>query len=180
MPLSDLASIGSLVSGAAVLGSLIYLALQVRQADRNQQALIRQGRITRGVDIQLARLDPAVADAALRGAHNPDEITQTELSQFLSLCRAMFNHYEDSFYQHQEGLLNEYAFATVLAGARALAGYPGYRAAWKSTVRRAHAGPFRDFMDSIVASARLEPPTRVPSVDEWRAAFAAETVSASS
>lgn len=31
MSLSDLASIGSFVSGVAVLASLIYLALQVRQ-----------------------------------------------------------------------------------------------------------------------------------------------------
>ena len=44
MSLSDLASIGSLVSGVAVLGSLIYLALQVRQTDRNQQAAIRHSR----------------------------------------------------------------------------------------------------------------------------------------
>ena len=47
MTLSDLASIGSLVSGAAVLGSLIYLALQVRQTDRNQMAAIRHSRVTR-------------------------------------------------------------------------------------------------------------------------------------
>ena len=44
MSLTDLASIGSLISSVAVLISLIYLALQVRQAEKNQQASIRQGR----------------------------------------------------------------------------------------------------------------------------------------
>ena len=34
MTLSDLASIGSLISGIAVLISLIYLSLQVRQAEK--------------------------------------------------------------------------------------------------------------------------------------------------
>jgi hypothetical protein len=43
MSLTDLASIGSLVSGVAVLVSLIYLSLQVKQAERNQQASIRLG-----------------------------------------------------------------------------------------------------------------------------------------
>ena len=61
MTLSDLASIGSLVSGAAVLGSLIYLALQVRQTDRNQMAAIRHSRVTRAVDVLMAHADPSLA-----------------------------------------------------------------------------------------------------------------------
>ena len=179
MSLSDLASIGSLVSGVAVLGSLIYLALQMRQTDRNQQALIRHGRVTRGVDFQVAQADPGVADAFRHGLQNPEEITQREISQFLTLCRAFFLHLEDSFFQHEEGLLNEDAFATVLSGSRRIARFPGYRTAWEST-RLGHAGRFRDFMDEIVASARLETPIHVPSVDEWKAAYAAETAAAKS
>jgi hypothetical protein len=178
MSLSDLASIGSLVSGAAVLGSLIYLALQVRQADRNQQASIRHGRVTRHVDILLARADPGLATAWQHGAWSPDKLTETELTQYIAMCRAQFLTYKDAFYQHEEGLLNDDAFATVLGGARAVAGNPGFRLAWKSNVRRIHAGRFRDFMDGVVARAGLEPPTRSLSVDEWRAAYAAEAASA--
>jgi hypothetical protein len=133
MSLSDLASIGSLVSGAAVLGSLIYLALQVRQTDRNQQASIRHGRITRVVDMLVARADPELADAWRHGLQNPDELTQTELTQFLALCTAMFAHLEDSFFQHEEGLLNEDAFAFVLAGTRSMTGNPGFRVAGRAT-----------------------------------------------
>src|SRR5689334_6518225 len=47
MTLSDLAAVGSLVSGVAVLVSLVYLALQVRQSERNQRAVLNQGYITR-------------------------------------------------------------------------------------------------------------------------------------
>jgi hypothetical protein len=179
MSLSDLASIGSLVSGVAVLGSLIYLALQVRQTDRNQQASIRHSRITRHVDIQLAQLDSDVADAWHHGLLNPDAITQTELSQFFSLCRAHFLHLEDGFHQHEEGLLNEDAFATVLAGIRTLARSPGIRVAWDRN-RRNYGGRFVEFVDRVVASARLESPNLTLSVDEWRAAYAAEAASAPS
>ena len=87
MTLSDLASIGSLVSGVAVFGSLVLLFFQLRQlnqqvrlAEKNQQAAVRQGRITRSVDIQLARSDPSRADAYRRGLQNPGEITETELT----------------------------------------------------------------------------------------------------
>jgi hypothetical protein len=47
MTFSDPASVGSFVSALAVLISLIYLALQVRQAERNQRALMQQGRADR-------------------------------------------------------------------------------------------------------------------------------------
>src|SRR5215469_15950492 len=102
MSLSDLASVGSLVSGVAVLVSLVLLYFQlrqlnqqVRQAERNQQASIRHSRVTRGVDIQLARLGPGVAEAWRHGSQSPDEVTQAELGQFLSMCRALFQHNED-------------------------------------------------------------------------------------
>ena len=177
MSLSDLASIGSLVSGAAVLVSLIYLALQVRQTDRNQQASIRQGRTTRAIDLLLAQLEPGVANAWARGLEAPGEITQTELRQFLSMCRAQFHHVEDAFYQHEEGLLSDAAFATVLEGMRGLARFPGTRAAWKR-IRRTHTGRFADFMADILARARHEPQYHVPSMDEWRADVAAEAAGA--
>ena len=65
MSLSALASLGSFVSGFAVLISLVYLALQVRQTERNQQISIRHSRVSRTVELHLALSDPAVADAWL-------------------------------------------------------------------------------------------------------------------
>src|SRR5262249_2524350 len=130
MSLSDLASLGSFVSGFAVLASLIYLALQVRQTERNQQISIRHSRVSRIVALHVALADPAVAEAWLHGSGSPEALTPVELSQFINLCRAMFFHFEDSFYQREEGLLNDAAFETVVAGARLLARSPGIRAAW--------------------------------------------------
>ena len=75
MSLSVLASLGSFVSGFAVLISLIYLALQVRQTERNQQISIRHSRVSRTVELHLALADPAVADAWLHGSGSPQEIT---------------------------------------------------------------------------------------------------------
>ena len=55
MSLSDLAAIGSLISGVAVLISLIYLARQMRQNTKHTRALIQQGRVER-ISNQLGRL----------------------------------------------------------------------------------------------------------------------------
>jgi len=44
MSLSDLAAVGSFISGIAVFLSFIFLALQLRQANRNQRSLMQQAR----------------------------------------------------------------------------------------------------------------------------------------
>lgn len=172
MSLSDFASLGSFVSGFAVLVSLIYLALQVRLTKRNQQISIRHSRASRIVELHLALADPAVADAWLHGLGSPEELTQTELSQFTNLCRALFFHFEDSFYQREEGLLNDNAFETVVAGARLSARSPGFRAAWRLT-RPNFGGRFLDFMDGVVAQSAAAPPVDL-SLEAWKVAFASE------
>lgn len=172
MSLSDLAALGSFVNGIAVLISLIYLSLQVRQTKRNQQIAIRHSRASRIVELQLALADSGVAGAWLHGSGSPQEITQGELSQFISLCRALFFHFEDSFYQREEGLLNDDAFETVVAGARLSARSPGWRAAWK-LARPNFAGRFLAFMDGVVAASAAEPPLDL-SLETWKVAFAAE------
>jgi hypothetical protein len=172
MSLSDLASLGSFVSGLAVLISLIYLALQVRWTKRNQQIAIRHSRVSRTVELHVALADPGVADAWLHGSGSPQEITQTELGQFINLCRALFFHFEDSFYQREEGLLNDHAFETVVAGARLIARSPGLRAAWNLS-RPNFGGRFLDFMDGVVAGAAAEPPLDM-SLEAWKQAFASE------
>jgi hypothetical protein len=177
MSLSDLASLGSFVSGIAVLTSLIYLALQVRQTERNQQISIRHSRASRIVELEVALADPAVAGAWLRGSGSPEEITPTELSQFIHLCRALLFHFEDSFYQREEGLLNDDAFETVVAGTRLLARNAGWRAAWR-IARPNFGGRFRDFMDGVVAGSAAEPPVDL-SLEAWKSAFASEVSRAS-
>lgn len=172
MSLSDLAALGSFVSGVSVLVSLIYLSLQVKHTKRNQQIAIRHARATRIVELHLALANVGVAEAWLHGSSDPQAISQTEVGQFMSVCRALFFHFEDSFYQRQEGLLNDDAFDTVVAGVRFSARSPGLRAAWR-IARPNFAGRFLAFMDDAILRSPAEAPVDL-SVDTWRAAFAAE------
>ena len=73
MSLSDLASIGSLVSGVAVLVSLIYLSQQTRQNTKHSRALIQQGRSLGSQDYLVQQaLDPSLQKswyAAMKATH---------------------------------------------------------------------------------------------------------------
>jgi hypothetical protein len=152
MNLSDLASIGSLVSGIAVLISLIYLALQVRQAERNQQASIRQGRATRAVDIILAAGEPSYAEALAKATAGAADITLAEFGQFTAIYGAFLASAEDTFLQHNEGLLSEAVFASFRESWRKTLAQPGVRALWKLR-RHAFEAGFVAFMDTLMVEA---------------------------
>ena len=161
MTWSDLASLGSFISGVAVLISLVFLYFQlrqvtpqIRQAEKNQQAGIRQGRANRLVEVVLAATDPSLADAAHKGLTGDESLTQTQLMQFRSYARAQFYHAEDSFYQHRSGLLSQEAFETFIASWRALMRMPGFRVQWRRN-RASFHGEFRDYIDDMLATTQV-------------------------
>ena len=173
MTLSDLASIGSLISGVAVLISLVYLGLQMRQSARHSQALIQQGRASRTMEIltRWAEFDWSDGmDACLNGS--PD-VNARDLRRFISLMRAYFVNYEDSFIQHCEGLLEGAAFANVEAALRTTMTGPGHRAAWQ-VVRDAFDRAFQDYMDGIIAETTGAP--FVSTLQRWKEVTITATV----
>jgi hypothetical protein len=166
MTLSDWSSIGSLISSVAVLISLIYLALQVRQAEHNQQASIRQGRATRAVDIILAAGDPSYADALTRGVAGSADISAAEFGQFAAIYGAFLASAEDTFLQHSEGLLSDSVFASFRESWRRTLAQPGVRALWKLR-RHGFESGFAALMDSLMADAPAAPASDFLAA--WRA-----------
>ena len=148
MSLSDLASIGTLISGVAVLASLIYLSMQIRQNTRHSQALIQQGRAARIADTAL-RIAELRADAGLNDCfEGAPDASAKDISRFLNVARAVFISAEDSFLQGEEGLLSRSAFESYAASLRAGMGSPGLAAAWLMT-REGYEPRFRLFIDAM-------------------------------
>src|SRR6185369_7999739 len=90
MTLSDLASIGSLVSGVAVLVSLVYLSLQIRQNARHSKALIQQGRAARIADTALRLAELRESDGLDKCFEGSPDVSAKDLARFLYTCRAAF------------------------------------------------------------------------------------------
>jgi hypothetical protein len=178
MSLSDLASIGSFISGLAVLISLVFLyfqlrqvGLQVEQAERNQQAAIRQGRVARMVEINMASIEPSMADAFLKATSGAEDISPVQAFQFMSFYRSIFSNVEDGFYQHSEGLLNETAFSNLVVAVKSGFSTPGQRAAW-TLASQSYGREFVEFMNERMAETRaIAPPDFLA---RWRAAIAVQ------
>ena len=168
MSLSDLASIGSLASGIAVLVSLVYLSLQIRQNTKHSQALIQQGRAARIADTAL-RLAELRADDGLNNCfEGAPEASAKDVSRFLNVARAVFISSEDSFLQGEEGLLAATAYESYKASLRAGMGSFGLAAAWILT-RDMYEPKYRAFMDEINGDVNRTTSSR--SADTWQSAL---------
>jgi len=149
MSLSDLAAIGSFISGIAVFLSFIFLALQLRQANRNQRSLMQQARTGRNVEILLKMADSDMSETLAQANTNCAAISDAKIWSFYGFCAAVFWSYEDCFMQFQARTLDANSWASDVATLERLVGYPPYRAVWKMA-RDGMGGDYRDYVDSLM------------------------------
>lgn len=156
MSLSDLASLGSFVSGIAVLVSFVFLALQMRQSNINQQALIQMGRSTGVIESIYHQLDPQLRSVMQRGRRGDPSITEDEIETFVLSSYAMFLRFEDTYLEHRAGTIHHRAWEVASSRITHLFIAPGMRACWK--LRRTwFDSDFVAAVDRLVAQARLTP-----------------------
>src|ERR1043165_9904566 len=153
MSLGDLAT---LVSSAAVLVSLLFLGLQIRQSNRNQRSLMQQGRTTRNVDLLCRLGDPKVSEIFGRVA-KAEDLSCTDYFVLYGYMASVFWSYEDSFFQFRSGMLDATSWASDIATLKRLLSNPYYRAVW-TAVRSAIGDEYRSFLDGLVVEARQKPP----------------------
>ena len=178
MSLSDLASLGSFVSGFAVLVSLVFLYFQVRQvnaqvrqAERNQRAAAQQARATRSSELWAALGQPGVSEVFFRVQRGGEDVSAAELATYFSFCRALLYCWEDAYFQHEQELLDDAAFAATLAAMGGSAGMPGFRATWALALRESHEPGFQRFMDDLIRTTPVRPGAgRSNFLESWKTA----------
>ena len=149
MSLSDLAAVGSFVSGIAVVFSFVFLALQIRQSNRNQKSLMQQGRSARNVDILLKMADPSVSETIAEADRNCASMDAARIWSFYGFAGAVFWTYEDSFLQFQANALDAASWESDATTIKRLLGYPAFRAAWKMA-RDGMSGGYREYVDRVM------------------------------
>jgi hypothetical protein len=180
MSLSDLASVGSFVSGVAVLASLVFLYFQVRQvnqqvrqAEKNQKALVMQARTALLAEVPLRLAESDMATTFVKGQRG-EHLSLVEFYQFRWANRALLSNAQQSFYQHESRLLDDAVFKTLTLALSREYSAPGRRAMWRLERGRYEEG-FRAFIDEAVREAL---PWVSDELTDWQSALAAETAGA--
>jgi len=148
MSLSDLSNIGSFVSGIGVLISIIYLAVQVRRAEKYQQAIMQQGRAARVSDYFMRCTEPVLAGVIAKGQAGDANLSPIEVQQLFFAFRALFLGFEDSFLQQRASLLDADAVESGKRAIKSVLDVPAYRAMW-SILQSAFPPAFVAYVDKI-------------------------------
>ena len=151
MTLADAASFSTAISGFAVTGSIIYLAIQTHQSTKHARAQMQQGATARLTAILMNAMRADNCAAWIEGNHG--EVTPQEIRthQFALHCQIGIAAMEDLFMQHHDGLHSQEHFARECETFRGLLAMPGFRAHWLAqheVVSRA-APRFSAFVDSL-------------------------------
>lgn len=160
MTLQDLGAIGELVSGVAVIFSLVYVAYQIRQNSR----LIEQNSRQLEASMYVATSDAfnrwwalfltndRVAEIWRRGLASELESPE-ERSQFHALMASLFVTYENGFYQKSFGAVNRDTLAVSRESIQQILGTPGGRFWWTRHAPHNLTPPFRTAIDALLAAA---------------------------
>ena len=174
MSLENIFYVSQSIAAVAVIASLLYLAQQVRQAERVQRATMQQGSADRTSQASLVVANPELARVFQRGIAGDPDMTREEFAQWMVICRALFLSGEDSFLQHEAGMLSEAAFDSYVAGVKFYFSSPGMRAAWKLSEGQ-FGSDFRSFANAMLAKT---PISQAPDAYvQWRKLLASETSS---
>jgi len=157
----SVADLASLASSVAVIVSLLFLGLQIRQSNRNQRSLMQQGRSARNVEL-LSRLgDPTVSNVISRAA-NGETLTDQDCFIMYSYLTSVFWSYEDCFFQFHLGMLDPKSWASDGVTLRRLLGNPAYRAVWRYA-RGGIGDEYRSFIDGLAAESGPKLPPNLPN-----------------
>ena len=151
MTLSDFATFSTAISGMAVTGSLIYLALQTHQNAKHTKALIHLERASRTITVMHAGLDPVVASAIIKasgGSATPDAVEKYIFRMYASLN---FVGWQDTYIQNQSALLDDESVESLRRNIVGLMRHSGWRATWENE-KRYEGSSFGDFVDGIIAT----------------------------
>jgi hypothetical protein len=163
MTLSDLAALGSFVSGVAVLASLGFLYFQLRQigqqiaqSEKNQRALINQGAIDRSIETNIWLTQPQIV-AVLIKAVNGEDLNEQDAFLLTGIVRNVLANFQDSHVQHKIGLADDITLDHAAGSLRFFLSLPAIRATYR-LVRAYYTPELLATVDGIVADLPLRPP----------------------
>lgn len=152
MTLVDLANVGQAVGALAVIASLVFVGLQVRQNTKATRATALQMNADYWLSYFTMLADNQLGEIYSKGALGREELEGDQFRQFFFLCRATFMGCENQHHQYLSGLLDDDAYRGYQATIREqIAAFPGIRAMWQ-LVKHTYGTEFVKFLDGQIAS----------------------------
>ena len=144
-------AIGEIAGAIAVVVTLIYFATQIRQYATGLRSATFHTTMQEFNQINVAQLDPTLADLFDRGMNDPDSLTDTENYQFVWIVRVYVNIWENMYQQFLQGACPESYWLPYARQAKVVLATPGGRAFRKGNTLNQS---LFDYLDSLADGER--------------------------
>ncbi len=155
MDIQVLGAWGEFLGGIAVILTLVYLAIQIRQNTTSVRVSSFQSVTSQIADLNLAVLEhEEVAAIVNSGDEKLDELSQSDGRRYACYQSAWFRHYENLHYQNTLGMLPDQhwrAFQRLLSNRMRRPGV----ASWWEQGNLAFSRDFREVVESAREAAAL-------------------------
>ena len=136
-------AIGELVGGIAVIGTLIYLASQIRQNTKMNASAIRQSFYDYTTRQMLQGTDDTEFNVTLaKAAMTDEELPPGERFRIMRLFQAVFVGYQGAYFQHRNGAISDDDWKMCRALLRSFWLLPGQES--KRVLEQLQTGGFLD------------------------------------
>lgn len=160
MSLEQISSLAQIMSAIAVIASLIFVGVQLKQATAAIRASSSQAHSGLYTDLVRSIIDNAdFARTWSIGLSDPKALEEPEWVRFVAYASALFRLYESSRVQWLNGRLDDEHWHTIERQAADFGRLPGLRSAWQL---RGHwySREFRQWFESRVPETDLQPYSR--------------------
>ena len=157
MSIQDWAAIGEMVGAIAVVVSLIYVGVQLRQNTRATRVSTSQAFIQiHGGEADPIVREPAFRDIYWRGLAGASNLQGSELAAFGAWTGSTIRAWESFYFQWKAGAFEDPIWSGWNQQFLDLFGYPGVQEVW--TIRRHHfSEEFREFVGRELAGKESKP-----------------------
>ena len=150
LSLEDLGNIGEFVAAVAVVISLIYLAIQIRQNTRSVRSATAQSASHGIIDINSLLVgDRSITELLLSGSRAPEELDPVDQTRYLVALSSLFVTFETMFLQQRSGLIEPEYWESRERFLRFLLSFPGVVSWWRRS-SALYGDQFRQYVESQI------------------------------
>ncbi len=157
MTLEEFNYIAEIIGSIAVIASLIYVALQVRQNTAATQAATGQAYVdSMNEYVGLINASSNLADILHRGANGISNIKGGEIIQFGAFLDQCFITFEAFYFQWKAGVLDSRLWSIYRHSIADLLVQPGQQQWWE-TRRHWYDKEFQEYINEVMESGEAKP-----------------------
>ena len=141
-------AIGEIVGAIAVVASLVYLAIQIRGQNRESRLAAMHEIAVAYRESNIPFADANLADILTRAHNDTTQLTEAEILQLIVSVQGVFHVWEEAYYQHIAGRLDEHLWAAIVREYSSYLSAAGFDFVWQLR-KTGHNDEFRLFVDSL-------------------------------